>query len=460
MNVNTQNTQPPLSDAPAWSGLNVCGLLAEYGPNLMQLNTSLTLAEIHQFVDYRVEAEISPKADGPIADILRSVQRPATKERQSNIGTYQEKYLLKPKPLHESTEQGFMPSITLLCNRPLVVRAVPGVLMQMGLSFVMAEKENEDTMVIPSDGVGRLTGLENRENLYAKANADSETRRLRAALSRLRVPTLILFPRAGELTELHMQQAVYDMNVLATPLTSTMALNRDNRSPYNAVVKTMLAEEQANLKRFNLDLASLVRFTKVALEGLKAAEKAGAAQGSTDVDIPQAAAHLTYFWSLFTASMAPGTLSVEGNMATGASGITGLALVAHELFYGRASGWSPAEKESAIKKLGALDWLRMTVTPDGAVLTPTWAELGLIRLKPDGVTAVMGGAGANNSRIMTAYLLRVIGLEKPAGGHAASTPARREEREESLPSIPPVPSGESAGIPPVPSDESAGIPLQ
>jgi len=39
------------------------------------------------------------------AEILHTVQRPASKERQNNIGSYQENYLPKPKPLHESTEQ-------------------------------------------------------------------------------------------------------------------------------------------------------------------------------------------------------------------------------------------------------------------------------------------------------------------------------------------------------------------
>jgi hypothetical protein len=37
-------------------------------------------------------------------------------------------------------------------------------------------------------------------------------------------------------------------------------------------------------------------------------------------------------------------------------------------------------------------------------------------LKPDrqgNMKAVMGGAGANNSRIMTALLLKVAGIEKP-----------------------------------------------
>lgn len=436
----------PVPEALAFRGMSILGLLSEYGPNLMQLSTSLTLAEVHQFLGYRVEGEIATKADGPIADILRSVQRPASKERQNNIGTYQEKYLLKPKPLHESTEQGFMPSITLLASRPLLFREVPGIAIQMGQSLVTAAKEDEDTVVIPSDGVGRLTGLENRDNLYSKGNADQETRRLRAALNRLRIPTLILFPKAGELTELHMQQAVYDMNVLATPLTSTLALNRDNRSPYNAVAKAMLADENANLKRFNLDIGSMIRFVKVALEGPKVAEKAGASGEVTNIDIRDTAAHLTHFWSLLTSTMAPDTLKVKDNMATGAPGITGLALVAHELFYGRASTWSAEEKDAAMRKLGSINWLRMTVSSKGEVgLNKTWADLGLITLSRSGaMKAVMGGAGANNSRIMTAYLLRVIGLEKSADGIAAVTQATPNDL---LPSLDQPSAGERPAMP-------------
>lgn len=90
----SSTTQSP--DAHSYNGVRILGLLSEYGPNLMQINTSLTLAEIHQFLDYRVESEIAPKAEGPIPEILRSVQRPASKDRQNNIGTYQENYLLKP----------------------------------------------------------------------------------------------------------------------------------------------------------------------------------------------------------------------------------------------------------------------------------------------------------------------------------------------------------------------------
>jgi hypothetical protein len=247
-----------------------------------------------------------------------------------------------------------MPSVTLLVNRPLLITQAPGSTSQMGQSLVIAEKADENTIVIPSDGVGRLTGLENRERLYTKNHADPETRRLRAALNRLRVPALILFPKAGELTELHMQQAVYDMNVLATPLTATMALNRDNRSPYTAVVKVILADTTANLKQFDLELSSLIRFVKIALEGPKVAEKAGASGESTSVSIPQSASDLTYFWSNLTSSMAPGTLNVKDNMAMGASGITGLAIVAHELFYGRAAQWSLIQKTDAIRKLGAI----------------------------------------------------------------------------------------------------------
>ena len=415
--ITTVNYTTKPANPLAFRGMTVLGLLSEYGPNLMQLNTSLTLAEVHQFLDYRVETEISPKAEGPIAELLRSVQRPASKDRQANIGSYQESYLLKPKPLDESTEQGFMPSVTFLANRPLLVSALPGTPSQMGQALVTAEKEDEDTLVIPSDGVGRLTGLENRENLYSKVNADPETRRLRAALNRLRIPTLILFPKTGELNELHMQQALYDMNVLATPLTSTMALNRDNRSPYNAVAKAMLADTTANLKQFDLGLGSLIRFVKIALEGSKVAEKAGAS-GDASVGIaPQASTDLTYFWSVLTSSMAPGTLKDKDNMATGAPGIAGLALFAHELFYGRAATWSPVEKADAIRKIGAIDWTRSKLDAEGnVVLNETWSKLGLLMLKPDRkgkMKAVMGGAGANNSRTMTAYLLKLVGLEKP-----------------------------------------------
>ena len=410
------------SDPLAYRGVSILGLLSEYGPNLMQLNTSLTLAEIHQFLDFRVETEIAPKAEGPIPEILRSVQRPASKDRQNNIGTYQENYLLKPKPLDESTEQGFMPSITIVANRPLHITALPGAPSQMGQALVTAEKEDEDTIVIPSDGVGRLTGLENRENLYSKSNADVETRRLRSALNRLRVPTLILFPKTGELNELHLQQALYDMNVLATPLTSTMALNRDNRSPYNAVVKAMLADTTANLKQYDLhrDLASLIRFVKIALEGSKVAEKAGATGAVTSSITPQATTDLTYFWSVFASGISPGVLKDKDNMATGAPGITGLALVAHELFYGRARDWSPVEKASAIRKISAIDWSRSHTDDAGkVVLNKIWEDLGLLILKPSRkgkMRAVMGGAGANNSRIMTAYLLKIAGLEKPVDG--------------------------------------------
>jgi hypothetical protein len=426
MNYTTKPTTDPL----AYRGVSILGLLSEYGPNLMQLNTSLTLAEIHQFLEYRVESEIAPKAEGPIPEILRSVQRPASKDRQNNIGTYQENYLLKPKPLDESTEQGFMPSITLVADRPLHITALPGTPSQMGQALVTAEKEDEDTTVVPSDGVGRLTGLENRENLYSKSNADAETRRLRSALNRLRVPTLILFPKTGQLNELHLQQALYDMNVLATPLTSTMALNRDNRSPYNAVVKAMLADTTANLKQYDLhrDLASLIRFVKIALEGSKVAEKAGATGAVTSAITPQATTDLTYFWSVLTSSMSSGTLKDKDNMATGAPGITGLALVAHELFYGRAKDWSPVEKASAIQKLGGIDWSRSHIDDDGnVVLNKIWEDLGLLILKPNKkgkLKAVMGGAGANNSRIMTAYLLKVAGLEKPGDNSAV---AREDE---------------------------------
>ena len=410
------------SDSPTpitFQSMSILGLLSEYGPNLMQLNTSLTLAELHQFLEYRVETEILPKAEGPVADILHTVQRPASKERQNNIGSYQEKYLLKPKPLTESTEQGFMPSVTLLADRPLTYRPVPGISIPMGQSLVTASKEDDETIIIPSDGVGRLTGLENRENLYSKANADPETRRLRAALGRLRVPTLILFPKAGELSELHMQQAVYDMNVLATPLTSTMALNRDNRSPYNAVVKAMYSDSTANLKQFNLDLQSLIRFVKIALEGPKVAEKAGASGEADTTKIPEAATNLAFFWSVLTSSMAPDTLKIKDNMATGAPGITGLALVAHELFYGRAANWSAEEKSAAIAKLGAVDWSRTYVDSEGNVaVTETWSKMGILTLKTDNrsgkLKAVMNGAGATNSRMLTAYFLKVAGLEKPA----------------------------------------------
>jgi hypothetical protein len=420
MNYTTKATDPL-----AYRGVSILGLLSEYGPNLMQLNTSLTLAEIHQFLEYRVESEIADKAEGPIPDILRSVQRPAKKDRQNAIGTYQENYLLKPKPLAESAEQGFMPSITLVADRPLHITSLPGTPSQMGQALVTAEKEDENTTVVPSDGVGRLTGLENRENLYGKSNADAETRRLRSALNRLRVPTLILFPKTGELNELHLQQALYDMNVLATPLTSTMALNRDNRSPYNAVVKAMLADTTANLKQYDLqrDLASLIRFVKIALEGSKVAEKAGATGAVTSAATPQATTDLTYFWSVLTSSMSPNTLKDKDNMATGAPGITGLALVAHELFYGRAKDWSPVEKASAIRKLGAIDWSRSHDEAGNVVLNKTWEELGLLVLKPSRggkLKAVMGGAGANNSRIMTAYLLKVAGLEKTGDGSAVA----------------------------------------
>jgi hypothetical protein len=405
-------------------GMSILGLLSEYGPNMMQLNTSLTLAEVHQFLGYNVELEILPRAEGPIADILRAVQRPASKDRQNNIGTYQENYLLKPQPLDESTEQGFMPAVTLLANRPLHLAPVANTMSQMGQELVVASKEDEDTIVIPSDGVGRLTGLENRERLYSKSSADLETRRLRTALQRLRVPTLILFPRAGELTELHMQQAVYDMNVLATPLTATMALNRDNRSPYNAVVKAMLADTEANLKHFDstLTLKSMIRFVKIALEGSKAAEKAGASGEAKNVDVSRAANELTWFWSVFTKSMAPGTLKVKDNMATGAPGIAALALVAHEFFYGRAERLGETEKTEAIRKLGAIDWLRSRIDAEGNV-TPnkTWLDLGLCTIKPDGnkIKVVMGGAGANNSRNMTSYLLKIVGIEKPTAGDVA-----------------------------------------
>jgi hypothetical protein len=89
---NVNDTTLPANPL-TFRGQSILGLLSEYGPNLMQLNTSLTLAEIHEFLDYYVESEISPKATGPIAEILRSVQRPASKERQNSIGTYQENYL-------------------------------------------------------------------------------------------------------------------------------------------------------------------------------------------------------------------------------------------------------------------------------------------------------------------------------------------------------------------------------
>jgi hypothetical protein len=422
MDLITKN-QDPL----AYRGLSVLGLVSEYGPNLMQLNTSLTLAEVHQFLDYRVETEIAPKAEGPIAEILHTVQRPASRERQQRIGVYQENYLLKPKPLDESVDQGYMPAITLLANRPLKLAATPGAQGQMGLQLMTAQKEDEETIVIPSDGVGRLTGLENREDLYNK-NADVETRRLRSALNRLRIPTLILFPKEGELTELHMQQALYDMNVLAEKLTSTMALHRDNRSPYNAVVKGMFADTTANLRQFEIlykDLPSMIRFVKIGLEGPKVAEKAGAVGSELSNEVVQTAIkNFTYFWSVLSASMAVGTLKDKTNMATGAPGITGLAVVAHELFFGRVANWSPIEKAEAIKTLGAIDWSRSSVDASGnIVLNKTWEDLGLLMLKPDRkgqIKAVMGGAGANNSRIMTAHLLKVIGLDKTVESQAVS----------------------------------------
>jgi hypothetical protein len=431
----TMNLSAQPVDPLGYRGLSVPGVVSEYGPNLFQLNTSLTLFELHQLLDYRVETEIAKSAKGPIAEILRSVQRPATKERQLRIGTYQENYLLKPRPLDEAVEQGYMPAITLLANRPLCLTPIPGF-SQMGQTFMLAEKADEDTVIIPSDGVGRITGLENRENLYNKANADTETRRLRVALGRLRIPTLILFPKTGELSELHMQQALYDMNVLATPLTSTLALNRDNRTPYSAIVKSMLADTTANLKQHNLgtDVASLIRFVKIALEGPKVAEKAGAeGNAPTSSDIAkQTSVDLTYFWSVFTSSMAPNALAAKDNMATGAPGITGLALVAHELFFGRGADWSQIEKAAAIRKLGAVDWSRTKTDESGKlVLNKTWAELGLLVLKPDRsgkeMRAVMGGAGANNSRVMTAYLLKLVGLEKPGDDEQSKEKASPDE---------------------------------
>ncbi|MSO99752.1 MAG: hypothetical protein EXR07_01690 [Acetobacteraceae bacterium] len=297
----------------------------------------------------------------------------------------------------------------------------------MGQTLVTAQKEDEDTIVVPSDGVGRITGLENRDTLYRKSNADSETRRLRNALERLRVPTLILFPRVGELTELHMQQALYDMNVLATPLTATMALNRDNRSPYNTIVKTMLADKTANLKEYGLDrdLSSMVRFVKIAVEGWKVAEKAGASGSMTSEITPQAATDLTYFWSVLTSSMGPEAFKVKDNMATGAPGITALALVAHELFFGGAAQWSSIEKASAIRKIGGIDWSRTKIDEAGQVeLNKTWADLGLLMLKPDkkgNIKAVMVMAGANNSRAMTGHLLKVIGLERSSSSLSTSS---------------------------------------
>jgi hypothetical protein len=93
--------------------------------------------------------------------------------------------------------------------------------MLAGQRLVTVEKQDEQTVIVPSDGAGRLTGFEGRDVLYNKSGADSETRRLLIALKGLRIPTLILFPKTGELTVKHMQQALYDMNVLAKPLTAT-----------------------------------------------------------------------------------------------------------------------------------------------------------------------------------------------------------------------------------------------
>jgi hypothetical protein len=69
------------------------GILADYGANLSQLVASLTIDEIHQLLGYKVEPELAKKAEGPIADILHVVQRPAVKERQNSIGEYIENLL-------------------------------------------------------------------------------------------------------------------------------------------------------------------------------------------------------------------------------------------------------------------------------------------------------------------------------------------------------------------------------
>jgi hypothetical protein len=165
----------------------------------------------------------------------------------------------------------------------------------------------------------------------------------------------------------------------------------------------------------------LSAFVKIALVGAKAAEKAGVkSQASVQFPETEVAADLAFFWSVFIANLAPGTLDVADNMATGASGIAALALLAHELFYGRAAQWERGEKVAAITKVAAIGWLRTTVDPDGnVVLNERWAQIGVaLTLKLDKKSGkfkgVLGGPGANNQRILTAHLFQVAGLDKRA----------------------------------------------
>jgi hypothetical protein len=400
-------------------------IVADYGPNLQQAVLVPSLDEIHQLFGYRVAPELAKKAEGDIAEILHSVQRPAVKQRQEEIAEYIEKNLLNPRPLDVSYDQGYFSSICVLANHPLKVTPIPGIFAP-GLQFATVEIADDQTFAIPGDGAGRMTGWELLENLYGKQNADVETRRRQIALKGFRIATLILFPKpGGELTVKHMQNGVYDMNVLATPLTATQALNRDNRTPYNRIAKEMV------VKDLPLSADQTVRFVKIALEGAKAAEKAGAkSQATVEVREPEAATNLAFFWKTFIANLAEGTLDVEDNMVIGASGIASLALVAHELFYARAAQWEREKKAAAIAKIAAMGWLRTTVDADGKVaLNEQWAKIGVaFMLKPDKtgkLKAVMGGAGANNQRLLTKHLFEVAGIDKLTDEPApvAPTPA-------------------------------------
>jgi hypothetical protein len=421
----TLPTNLDVRDALAFrGGQSLIGLASDAGPNLMQVSCLLTFAELHEFLGYQVEEEISKKATGKVADVLHIVQRPWQVQRQKNISVYQERYQLDPKPLHESAEQGYIPAITLLANYPLVATMLPNSPYFAGMALVMVQRSLEqDTIVVPADGVARITGYEKLYRDYQKTKSNPESRRLLNLLNQLRIPALIMYPKTGELTELHMQQCLHDMNVLATPLTPTQGLSKDNRSPYNTVAKNILNDKEFDLKQYVLqsdaNIKQLIRFVKIAMEGYKVAEKAGAT-GDPDVApaaVTAASTNLAHFWSLFAPKVTAETLKMKDNLALSAPGIRALGLVAYELYSesGRGKDWTQTEKDEAIKRVGSLNWARLIRDDQGEIkINPRWEGILDARLDQSGkvTAAVLGGAGANNGRIMTAILLEVAGLAK------------------------------------------------
>ena len=400
----------------------VPAITTRFGPNLISATTAMNLAELHQFLGYRVEDEVAAKADGDIADTYRAVQRPLLKERQREIATYQERTLLSPRPLDEAIEQGYQPAITLIADIPLKIRPIPGAATMMGMQYSEVVRD-ENATVIVSDGVGRVSGLEFLERTYQKGPSNVEQRRRQMALASLRIPVLILFPITGRLSEGHFQQALFDQNVLAQPLKPALALTMDHRSPYTEIMRKMFTvdpDDRYKLRSFGFNqqakshtktvkevflAAPMVKFIKVATEGPKFAESARGSGSFPEDRTTEAAQKLAFFWAEVIAAAKsvrgdqfdPAT--VADNMALSGPGLTALGLVAHELFFGEGKDWTPGTRLDAIRRIGSQDWSRSN---------ETWRTIDVLQLK-DG-KYVSNSAGASSARRMTAHFRDLAGF--------------------------------------------------